>query len=334
MFVRKLAPLLVPDTPTGKTRAQAMFERAGLMYQPIGDQPRTIPAADFFDILENLAQEEPDGRSLGVRLGARMQCDDYGPFGLAFKAAPDLLGSFNRVERFGMVVTSVANYRVEPRGKTTFMAIDPGENTRLGQRMTNELAVSAGTALCREVSAKAFTPAAVFFSHERPASLDAYQRHFRCPLHFGTDRDGFEVTEDDLRVGNRLGDEGLSKFFETHLDKELAEFVDDSRLDQKVCSEISRALSEGVPAISDVASRLGMSARTLQRRLSDDGHVYQDLVELTRRRLAERLLRQTDYALAEIAFLTGYSEQSTFTRAFKRLSGQTPASYRQVTAGP
>ena len=81
--------------------------------------------------------------------------------------------------------------------------------------------------------------------------------------------------------------------------------------------------------LAEVAARIGMSSRTLQRRLSADGLAYQDLVLDARKTLSERLLRRTDYALAEIAFLTGFSDQSTFTRAFKRWNGQTPADYRR-----
>jgi AraC-like DNA-binding protein len=83
-----------------------------------------------------------------------------------------------------------------------------------------------------------------------------------------------------------------------------------------------------VPGLSDIASSLGMSARTLQRRLADEGHSFQSLVDRARQDLAQQLLKETDYSLAEIAFLTGFSEQSGFTRAFKRWAGQTPRSYR------
>ena len=71
-----------------------------------------------------------------------------------------------------------------------------------------------------------------------------------------------------------------------------------------------------------------MSGRTLQRRLSEQGYSFQNLVDESRRQLAEQLLQQTDYSLAEVSFMTGFSEQSAFTRAFKRWAGQTPRSFR------
>ena len=104
----------------------------------------------------------------------------------------------------------------------------------------------------------------------------------------------------------------------------------ESRIGQRVARQVTQALSEGVPSINDTAKYLGMSSRTLQRRLSEEGLVYQQLVDDTRRDLSARLLQKNGYSLAEIAFLTGYAEQSTFTRAFKRWYGQTPAGFRRT----
>ena len=103
---------------------------------------------------------------------------------------------------------------------------------------------------------------------------------------------------------------------------------DEDELEHKVRRAVSEKLSEGVPTLTEIATALGMGARTLQRRLSDKDQSFQGLVDLARRELAQQLLLETDYSLAEIAFLTGFSEQSGFTRAFKRWSGQTPRSYR------
>ncbi len=285
----------------------------------------------FFGLLEHIARDYEHGRSIAIRAGASMCCDDYGAFGLAFKSAVDLWGSFQRVERYGKVVTSIANYTVVPGEGSAFMALRPDQGTRLGSRMTNELAVAAATALSREVCQQDFAPAAVLFSHEQPEDLSAEKAHFRCPVHYAADRDGLEISDELLRAGNRLGDARISQFFDSHLERQLAQYSDDVRLEERVRVQITQALSEGAPKIFDVSARLGMSSRTLQRRLAEQGHVYQVLVDAARRDLAEKLLRSSDFALAEIAFLTGYAEQSTFTRAFKRWHGQTPASFRRAS---
>jgi len=95
---------------------------------------------------------------------------------------------------------------------------------------------------------------------------------------------------------------------------------------------VAGTLSDGVPTLSIVASEMGLGPRTLQRRLSESGQSFQGIVDLARKGLALRLLRETELSLAEIAFLTGFSEQSGFTRTFKRWAGQTPRSYRLATS--
>ncbi|MEM7329632.1 MAG: helix-turn-helix transcriptional regulator [Pseudomonadota bacterium] len=107
-----------------------------------------------------------------------------------------------------------------------------------------------------------------------------------------------------------------------------------SRIDLagRVRHAVADTLNDGVPTLSAIASEMGLGPRTLQRRLSDSGHSFQSIVDLARKELAMRFLRETELCLAEIAFLTGFSEQSGFTRAFKRWAGQTPRSYRLETS--
>ena len=75
-----------------------------------------------------------------------------------------------------------------------------------------------------------------------------------------------------------------------------------------------------------------MSGRTLQRRLAEQDTSFQELVDDARRDLAKRLLRETEFSLIEVAFMTGFSEQSALTRAFKRWVGSTPGAYRADSA--
>ena len=198
-------------------------------------------------------------------------------------------------------------------------------------RLSNEATIAAVVSISQQVSTDTFQPLGIFFKHPPPDRISVYERHFGCPAHFGSGMDAVLVTEEMVERPNRLGDETIAKFFDTYLEAELAELDDDHPLDildKRVRVQVSQSLSEGVPKISDIARRLGMSGRTLQRRLSDRGFSFQTLVDESRRELAQRLLRHTEYPLAEIAFLTGFSEQSAFNRAFKRWAGQTPRSFR------
>ena len=132
-----------------------------------------------------------------------------------------------------------------------------------------------------------------------------------------------------LSAPNILGDEGITQFLVSHLDQELAQIDDTPPLQSQTKSEIARALSEGLPKMGDIARRMGLSARSFHRRLAENGLSFQTLTEETRREIAVAMLKEDRYALSEIAFLTGYSEQSAFNRAFKRWMGVTPANFRK-----
>ena len=180
----------------------------------------------------------------------------------------------------------------------------------------------------RDVSGKEFNPLGLYFKHSAPEATNDHEVYFECPVHFKIDLDALLVSHQPLLRLNKIRDQSSASFFDAHFETEQSSAEEDHSLVQQVRSQISQSLSEGVPTISDTARQLGMSGRTLQRRLSEQGYSFQTLVDESRRQLSERLLQETDYSLSEIALMTGYSEQSAFTRAFKRWAGQTPRSYR------
>lgn len=149
-------------------------------------------------------------------------------------------------------------------------------------------------------------------------------------MHFGAGQDALSLSSEALALPNRLGDTGISRFLEARLEAELEAFGAEESLEALVRGAVSRSLSEGVPRMSDVARRLAMSERTLHRKLRARGASFRALVDATRRELAQGLLRLDGYTTSEVAFLSGFSEQSAFQRAFKRWTGRTPVEFRRA----
>lgn len=305
-----------------------LLDGLGLAADGTVDPKRMVDANQFYDFFEAISARDPDGLSLPLRIGATMKSDEYGAFGLAWKSAPDLRGSFLRSGRYGHVLGAAETYCLERTEGGWLFSLDKAGDGRLGMLLSNEASMSAVVTICQEVSTQPFQPLEVYLKHAARGDPAVYTDHFKCPVHFESGRDALLISEESLCVPNRLGDETIAKFFDQHLENELASLANPYSLDKRVRLAVAKMLSEGVPTLSLVAASLGMSARTLQRRLADQGRSFQSLVDQARRELAQQLLRETDYSLAEIAFLTGFAEQSGFTRAFKRWSGETPRSYR------
>lgn len=307
---------------------RALLESVGIDLDTSPDPALMVPAEDYYAMLESIAHAESDGHTLPLRVGNAMCCEDYGAFGLAWKTATTLGRSFDRAVRYGRVLTSVTRYELENANTGVWFHLKRDGERTLGLRLSNEASIASAVSIAREVCSIHFHPNAVAFRHDGPSDISAHEANFECPVSFNADRDALLVADEFLHMPNRLGDESISQFFQTHLDTELEKLADDAGLDRRVSNQITQSLSEGIPTLSEVGAKLGMGARTLQRRLSDKGYSFQDLVDSSRRELAEQLLKDSEYSLADVAFLTGFSDQSGFTRAFKRWAGETPRSYR------
>ncbi|MDU8913479.1 AraC family transcriptional regulator [Aestuariicoccus sp. MJ-SS9] len=316
-----------------RVNAAALLRAAGLDPAGAWDPKVMIPDTTYYALLERIV-ETTDATALPIQVGASMRCDEYGALGLAWKAAPDLSGSFARVERYARLWTSVVEYELRPDPRGLLFILHRAGERRLGMRLSNEATLASAVSLARQVSPEPFAPLEVLIRHDAPKTKGAHEEWFGCPVRFGADLDALLIAPETLERPNLLGDEGITRFLVAHLDAELSEIAPDATLVAQARDAIARALSEGLPRMADIARGLGLSARSFHRRLSEHGMSFQTLTEETRRDLAQGLLRDERYSLAEIAFLTGFSEQSSFTRAFKRWVGRTPASYRKDRAAP
>ncbi len=308
--------------------ARAVLGSVGLDADAPWDPKVMIEADAYYAMLEHMA-EQMDVTALPVVVGASMRCDEYGALGLAWKAAPDLRGSLARVERYARLWTSVVSYELRPVPEGMLYVVNRPGARRLGLRLSNETTLVATVALARQVCPVPLSPLAVYVQHAAPSTTAHHEEYFGCPVRFGAEQDGLLFSAASLEQPNKLGDEGISRYLASHLDAELSAIKEEGTIVTKAKDAIARSLSEGAPKMADVARGLGLSARSFHRRLSDHGMSFQTLTEDTRRELAEGLLRDEAHSLAEVAFLTGFSEQSSFTRAFKRWVGLTPASYRK-----
>ncbi len=323
LFARKMIAAAGPDVDEA-----GLLTSVGLDVEGETDPKAMLVDTAYYDLLERIA-EVTDVTDLPLKVADLLSPDDYGALGLAWKAAPTLLGSFSRVERYARLWTTVVEYELRPAEQGVLYILHRSGHRRLGLRLSNEASLASTVSISRQVCPVPFAPLEVHIQHDAPKTRAHHEAYFDCPVHFGADLDALLISREALTQPNKLGDEGITRFLQSHLDAELREIGVEDTLETRAKDAIARALSEGMPRMSDVARGLGMSARSFHRRLAEHGVSFQTLTEATRRELAEGLLRDERYSLAEVAFLTGFAEQSSFTRAFKRWVGYTPATYRK-----
>jgi len=243
--------------------------------------------------------------------------------GAAVLASATLREGFGRLARYSRVVGDAATARLEDRGERVRLVIDITTATPVPDEAIDAL-LSLALRVARLLrDNRTLSPLRVEFVRPEPSPSEPFQRFFRAPIKFGmrTNVVEFAAAEFDTRLPT--GNAEVVR----RIDEVLARYVarlDDRQILSRLRAAIVEQLPDGEPSQAAVARALGMSARTLQRRLAEAGTSYQSVLDEARADLARAYLSE-GWSVTETAFTLGFSDTSSFSRAFRRWTGMAPS---------
>ena len=294
------------------------------------EEVAAVPADEFFELHEMVDQALGPGFS--VRVGQQMKIEDYGVLGLSWRTCSWAGEIFERSERYFKLLSNTYVFKIEKKGNVSYVYLLRDAHRR-GVELSNEATLSATVVVLRAMTESGMSPIQVSFKHRAPASLESYEEAFRCPVMFNQDDYLIAYNSSDLEMPTAKADASINQFLVQRVDEETKGIeISGNRIAKDVAELIKDALPSGIPSIHKIADHMGMSNRTLTRRLSDSGKSYRDIIKESQLEIARRLLRDKATSIGEIAFQTGFSEQSAFNRAFKRWTGKSPVEYRKNPA--
>jgi AraC-like DNA-binding protein len=171
----------------------------------------------------------------------------------------------------------------------------------------------------------------VQFAYPRPKHADEYDALFFAPvMKFDANRTEVTFAADYLELPIRQNENTLQEFLKTAPAQLLVKFKNASSLTSRIREVLKNHIGEEMPTLNEVASMLYLSPQTLRRRLAAEGKSYQGVKDNLRRDTAIHLLLKPELPLEDVAQQIGFSETSTFHRAFKKWTGVTPGLYRQL----
>lgn len=176
-------------------------------------------------------------------------------------------------------------------------------------------------------------PREVWFEHAAPADLRPHDEMFRCRVRFGQPETRIIAERATLEQPLLLANPRVSVYLEQHALVQLDRLPREDRLFARVRRLLVEELRGGDPSQERIAARLALSPRTLQRRLKEEGVAFNDLLDDLRRELGETYLKDRSLSIQEIAFLLGYTERSSFYRAYRRWTGRAPQEMRTGLSG-
>jgi len=270
---------------------------------------------------------QPD-ELIGLKFGSNVLFEGLGLVGFLFRASPTFADYLQRADRFHRVYAREPEFILESRESDMAMvfpepdaAIGPRDQVVMG-RMSKWLAW--GRQLCRQ----SLSPREVYLKWQGPNQRQAIADFFDCEIRYAQDEDCLLFDAASFAIPLRDHTIEMSQ----ELEQYALALVEKLRDGEGFLAAVRVAIEDCIAGDADsealVASRMALTTRTLHRRLKREGTSFRELRDLILQRHAMALLRQPSVPLGEISFLLGYSEPSTFGRAFKRWTGTTPNQWR------
>jgi AraC-like DNA-binding protein len=265
---------------------------------------------------------------LGLELAKHYKPTDFHGLAVVFLASSNLRTALERLARYHVVVNTSFAMRLEnkpDRLDLVCSAVDISDDAR---RMFQDSRAAILVDLCRTATSQELTPRTVEFTYPEPSDKSAHEALFRCPVVFGAPewRLSFRTADVDRPFAASNRELALSN------DKFLDDMVRNLRHDD-VVSRVKLAmldeLASGTPSEDAIAKTVSMSTRSLQRRLAAEGTSYTQLLAMVRKELAEHYVANRHIPVTEISYMLGFSDVSSFSRAYKRWTGSSPAASRQ-----
>ena len=311
--------------------AEDVLRSVGLDRAAVTDRQGFFPAAAFTLALEEAARVTNDD-CFGLHFGERYHPKDIGALVYVVLNSPTIAVAFQNVARYLRIHNeAVAVSFVQSDGHAYLHHHVRGVPLQRA-RQHEECALTIGIAIIRMMAGSEWRPVEVQFEHEAPPRTNEHARIFGAPVLFGCDGNVIVIEREFCDRQVPTADRRLYPILEDYLERQLENRPTENRFIVSVRTAIGNAMKDGEPKVTQVAVALGVSVRTLQRRLGESGVDYRALVDDIRHELALRYLRDRRHTLSDVAYLLGYSEISAFSRAFRRWTGSTPSDYRRRNA--
>jgi AraC-like DNA-binding protein len=298
----------------------------GGFYESLSAPNARIPIATMRKLLAEIAFRDSVAP---LTAAANVTCSGAGLPGFLFLTAPAAASWVVQGRRNVALMSEWGSPSWHSRSDGVHLAFDAGDGS-LPDRIMIELCTLSCLAMVRDAFPRCEVRS-VHFRHRAPAVASHCVRLAGCSIEYGASENAIRLSDEFLGFSGRLSDQALFSYLDAQADSAYARLESEAPLRfsepallMTLRNKIAGALNSEVCSMSEVAEDLGLSERTLRRRLDELGIRYRDLVEEVRVREATRLLEGSASTVSEVAREVGYAEASSLSRAFRRAHRDSP----------
>jgi len=272
--------------------------------------------------------QRPD---FGIEMGKRVTIPLQGLAGLLALTAENLQQACE------VLVHYEALSSTNSRGKSHFYLNDDGHGVsefysispyNEFNRFVVDVALVGRWRMLELISGKTGAVKLLEIEYPEPTYAQLFEDLLGCRVIFGADRNALTVRREALAWTLPQSDHNTFASLAQVCDEKLGEVTRQRKFSEQVMDEISPLLTGRTPSIEEVAQNMGLPPWTLRRKLATDQTTFQQILNDTRRGLAESYMKDTGLTISEVSYLLGFGSPTAFQRAFKRWTGQAPGQYR------
>jgi AraC-like DNA-binding protein len=308
-----------------------LLSQAGITEEQVENGEARIAVRSQIQFLE-LAGEALGDDWLGFHLAREFDLRQIGLIYYVLASSGALGESLLKAERYCQIVNEGISLRLRA-GNELAIVFDYVGVQRHPDHHQIEFWITTFLRLCRELTKRHLTPSRVAVMHHHKQGVSNLRSFMGCEIEFGAKSDllAFPKGSDSMPIVS--ADTHLNELLIKYCEEALARSVRSRRsIRSDVENAIAVELPHGASQAGEIARKLGMSQRTLARRLAAEELSFTEIVDELKRKLADRYLRDAELSISQIAWLLGYRENSAFAHAFKRWTGKSPREARRRAA--
>lgn len=292
------------------------------------DEQGVISSDEYCRLLDSGAQLCADD-DFGLHVAEAIKPGHFGVLGYACMSSMNLQDALQRALRYQVLVSNICRMSVTEKDGYTVQKFSFPYHTIPGRQLAEEN-VAGAVCFARWIVGKNTPPLSVHFQHSAPKNIREHQRIMDCEILFDQPETLLLYPNNYLQIPLPQADTIMLQMMERYAEELLLKLPKSDSLIDQASAILAGLLQAGEPSLDKLAGAMSTNIRTLQRQLNAENINYQTLLDQVRQKLALIYIGQPELSLIDIAFLLGFAEQSSFQRAFKRWTKQTPGRYRKT----
>ncbi len=327
MVDARWACLTVERLRRERAPVNSILKKAGLTRRQVSNPDAQVPFHKQAALLALAAEATGDG-CFGLRLSTSIKPKQAGVLGYVLMNSATLADALSNLMRYHRVLTEGPEFKLKVDKAEATLISRIADPLVADERQIVEFGVGLFYRFGQLITGRDLRLNQVEFQHDKPKEDQMISQIFAAPVHYRQGRNAIVFRTEYLDYPIESADNELLKILKRHCRMILGTRPKANGFVYEVQELITTLLPSGQPKIDDIAHKLGMSSRTLTRRLAEDGLTYKSLLDEVRRKLALEYLQDKRIGLKEVAYLLGYSEVAAFYHAFSRWTDSSPAQHR------